>query len=183
MLDTKLEIIKVEADLKTREDAKHMSDEEQREHAGVSEKEWEQQIQEAFQKDPDVIALCEDIALADEQRAREKAWMREPTHPARQAAEQKYKKFRLQYNKLWEEKYPEISERLKPAVVSSRGLESIEDLKRRLESLKTQNAKQQDLFEQILKAQGRGPVAEHQEVAPGPAAAGRHRTGYPPGWR
>ncbi len=65
----------------------------------------------------------------------------------RQRAEERYKKLRLQYNKLWEEKYPEISERLKTGVVSPRGLESIEDLKRKLESLKTQFAKQWDLFD------------------------------------
>ena len=149
MLDTKLEIIKVEADLKTREDAKHMSEEEQKEHAGVSDKEREQQIQEEFQRDPDVIALCEDIALADEQREQAKKIARRGEDPARQAAEQKFKKLRLQYNKLWEEKYPEISERLKVAVVSPRGLESIEDLKRKLESLKTQQVKQAELFEKL----------------------------------
>ncbi len=67
MLDTKLEIIKVEADLKTREDAKWLSEEVQREHAGVSDKERVQQIQEEFQRDPDVIALCEEIARAPKQ--------------------------------------------------------------------------------------------------------------------
>ena len=149
MLDTKLEIIKVEADLKTREDAKHMSEEEQREHTGVSDKEREQQIQEEFQKDPDVIALCEDIALADEERQHAKRTIRQGNDPARQRAEEKYKSLRLEYNKLWEEKYREIGERLKVAVVSPRGSESIEDLKRKHESLKTQQAKQADLFEKL----------------------------------
>ena len=50
MLDTRLEIIKVESDLKTREDAKQLSEEEQRQLAVVSDKEREQQIQEEFQK-------------------------------------------------------------------------------------------------------------------------------------
>ncbi len=156
MLDTKLEIIKVEADLKTREDAKRLSEEVQREHAGVSDKEREQQMQEEFQRDPDVIALCDEIAHADEQRGAARRLIRPGSDTARQRGEENYRKLRLQYNKLWEEKYPQISERLKTAVVSSRGLESIDDLKKKLESLKTKQAKQADLFEKLEVDRGVG---------------------------
>ena len=149
MLDTKLEIIKVEADLKAREDAKHMSEEERREHGGVSDKERKQQIQEEFQKDPDVVALCEEIALADEQRQHAKRTIRQGNDPARLRAEEKYKNLRVEYDKLWEEKYLEISERLKGAVLSPHGSESIDDLKRKLESLQTQRTKQADLYEKL----------------------------------
>ena len=150
MLDTKLEIIKVESDLKTREDAKQRSEGEQRQLATAGDKQQrDQQIQEEFQRDPDVIALCEEIALADEQRMHAKERARKGNDPARVAAEQKYKKLRLEYNKLWEDKYIEIGERLKAAVISPVGSESIEELKRKLESLKTERAKQAELFEKL----------------------------------
>jgi polysaccharide biosynthesis transport protein len=149
MLDTKLEIIKVESDLKTREDAKQMSEEQQRQLAGVGDKERDQQIQEEFQRDPAVIALCEDIALAEEQREHARKVIRRANDPARQAAEQKYKRLTLEYNKLWKDKYVEIGERLRATSISPRGSESIEDLKRKLESLRTERAKQNELFEKL----------------------------------
>ena len=149
MLDTKLEIIKVESELKTREDAKRMSEDEQRQYASAGEKQRERQIQEEFQRDPDVVALCEEIALADEQRQHAKRTIRQGNDPARLRAEEKYKNLRVEYDKLWEEKYLEISERLKVAVLSPHGSESVDDLKRKLESLKTQRTKQAELYEKL----------------------------------
>jgi hypothetical protein len=89
------------------------------------------------------------MALADEQREQAKRTARPHNDPARVRAEEKCKKLRLQYNKMWENQYREISERLKSAVISSHGLESIEDLKRKLDSLKAQSAKQVELFEKL----------------------------------
>jgi succinoglycan biosynthesis transport protein ExoP len=149
MLDTRLEIIKLESDLKTREDAKQLSEEEQRQLAMGDDKERQQQIQEEFRRDPEVIALCEDIALADEQREHAKAIARQGNDPARVAAEQKYKKLRLQYNKLWEGKYEEISERLKAAVIAPQGQESVQEIKRKLESLKAQYTKHAEYLEKL----------------------------------
>jgi succinoglycan biosynthesis transport protein ExoP len=149
MLDTRLEIIKIESEIKTREDAKQMSEEEQKGMSSLGEKEREQQILEEFRRDPEVIALCEDIALADEQREQAKARARRGNDPARQQAEEKYKKLRLQYNKMWEDKYGEIAERLKTAIVAPRGAESIEDLKRKRESLKVQYVQQAELLEKL----------------------------------
>ena len=149
MLDTRLEIIELESDLKTREDAKQLSEEEQRQLAMGDDKERQQQIQEEFRRDPEVIALCEDIALADEQREHAKAIARQGNDPARVAAEQKYKKLRLQYNKLWEGKYEEISERLKAAVIAPQGQESVQEIKRKLESLRAQYTKQAEYLEKL----------------------------------
>ncbi len=137
---SRAEIIKVEADL----------EEERKQLALGNDKERQQRIQEEFRKDPEVIALCEDIALADEQRKRAKAHARQDNDPARVAVEQKYKKLRLQYNKMWEDKYEEISERLAAAVAASRGADSVEGLKRKLESLKAQYQKQGELLEKLL---------------------------------
>ena len=40
---------------------------------------------------------------------------RQGNDPARQVAEQKYKKLRIEYNELWKIKYKEIGKRLKTA--------------------------------------------------------------------
>ncbi len=150
MLDTRLEIIKVEAELKTREDAQQLSEEEQKRLALGNDKERLQQIQEEFRKDPEVIDLCEDIALADEQRQHVRGRARQGNDPARQAAEQKFKKLRLQYDQLWEAKYDEISARLKAAIIAPQGQDSVPSLKRRLESLKAQYASQGELKEKLM---------------------------------
>ena len=51
-----------------------------------------------------------------------------------------------QYSKLWKDKYDELSKRLKAASINPRGTESIDELKRKLESLKTQKTKQEKLY-------------------------------------
>ena len=63
MIDTQLEIIKVESDLKTREDARQMSEEDQGQLSEYSDKQREQQILDEFRRDPDVVALTEEIAF------------------------------------------------------------------------------------------------------------------------
>ncbi len=144
MLDTKREIIKVELDLKMREDESKAAGGKQERLA-----ERDRRIQEEFQRDPEVVALCDEIALADEQRQHARRTILQGNDPARQRAEEKYKSLRLEYNKLWEEKYPEICERLRAAGPAPRGTESIKDLKKKLESLKTKRAKQVELFEKL----------------------------------
>jgi capsular exopolysaccharide synthesis family protein len=66
-------------------------------------------------------------------------------------AEQKFKQLLTDYDKMWEVKYKEIGERLKNSNVVPQGTESvIVTLKRRLESLKSQEAKQHELFAKMI---------------------------------
>ena len=151
MIDNKLNIIAVESDLKTLENAKQMSEEDARQRSIIADKERDQKIQEEFQKDPEVIQLCQEIAEADEQRAQARARARQGNDPARQFAEQKYKKLRIEYDKLWEVKYEEIGERLKNTSTNPEQTEAaIVGLKRRLESLKVQAAEQAKLYANLI---------------------------------
>jgi RNA polymerase sigma factor (sigma-70 family) len=126
LLNTKLEIIKVESDLKAGKDANRASDE---------------QIQGEFQKDPDVIALRDEIARTDEQRAQAKKLARQSADPARVMAERKYMKLLIEYDSLWKAKYEEIGNRLNNSAIGR--------LDRRLASLKERQVKQIALFKAL----------------------------------
>jgi succinoglycan biosynthesis transport protein ExoP len=150
MLNTELDIIKVESDLKTLENAKQVTEEDRKQLSSPSNSERDEQIQDEFRKDPDVIQLCEDIRIADEQRAQAKARARQGNDPARQMAETKYKKLLNEYDKLWRVKYEEIGERLRTGNNISQGTEPIiASLKVKLDSLKAQKQKQAGLYEKL----------------------------------
>ena len=139
------------SELKTLEDAKQMSEDDTKQLSMVADKDREAKIQSEFQKDPEVMALCEDIAKADEQRAHAKAIARKGNDPARQFAEQKYKKLRMEYDELWKVKYEEIGERLKNANADPQQTESaIFALKRRRDSLKAEGAELAKLYAKLI---------------------------------
>ncbi len=146
-IDTQLEIFILEADIKAMEDAKRMGDDEER--LNHTNEQLEQQIRDEFRKDPEVIALNEDIAIAAEQRDHARKIAREGNDPARRASEQKYQKLMLQYAELWKVKYDAIGKRLRTTSVSPSKAKSIADLKQQLAALKAQQAKQSELFEKL----------------------------------
>jgi polysaccharide biosynthesis transport protein len=151
MLDNKLAIIKLEADIKTLEDAKQSSEGNEKQLSALGDKERDEQIQDEFRKDPEVIALCEDIATADEQRAQAKAKIRQGNDPARQLAEQKFKKLLVEYDKLWKVKYEDIAARLRAANDPSQGSEAlIASLKIKLASLNAQRLKQAEFLKELI---------------------------------
>jgi RNA polymerase sigma factor (sigma-70 family) len=127
ILQTELEIIKLESELKARED------EEKRE---MSEKKpsRNQQILDEFRKDPEVIFLSDEIALAADQRDRAKAMRRQGNDPARRMSEQRFKKLMEEYDALWEAKYEEIGKRLKTARALKEA-QSSQSLRTQLKSL------------------------------------------------
>jgi polysaccharide biosynthesis transport protein len=150
MLNTELDIIKVESDLKTLEDAKQVTEDDRSQLSRLGDKERDERIQDEFRKDPDVIQLCEDIRIADEQRAQAKARARKGNDPARQMAETKYKNLLDEYDKLWRAKYEEIGERLKTGNNTAQGTETlIASLKVKRDSLKAQRAKQGSLYDKL----------------------------------
>ena len=146
-ISIQLEIFKLEADIKAMEDARRMSEDD--EGLNYTNEQWEQQIRDEFRKDPEVIALNEDIAIAAEQRDHAKKVARQGNDPARRASEQKYQKLMLQYAELWKVKYDEIGKRLKAAILNPQPSESIDMLRNKLVSLKGQQARQSDLFEKL----------------------------------
>ena len=152
MIDTEIEIFKIEADIKATEDAKQI-----RELNPFAE-DREQQIIDEFRRDPETVALNQEIALAAEQRDYAKANSRQRNDPARRASELKYKKLMADYDKLWKLKYHEISTRLKAGVLPGNAPETINALKNKLVSLKAQKLMQAKLFQEMTQ--------EHQEPKP-----------------
>ncbi len=151
IVENKVEIIAIESDLKTLQNAKQMSEENAKQRSTIADSERDEKIQEEFRKDPEVIDLCQEIAEADEQRAQAKKRARQGNDPARQFAEQKYKDLRIEYDKLWKIKYEEIGERLKTASTNPEQAEAaIVVLERKLESKKAQAAKFAELYQNLI---------------------------------
>ena len=148
MMRTDLEIYKVESDLAVRL-ANREDEKDQQHESKLSDEQREQRIKEEFVRDPEIVALSEEIVLAAEQLDHVKSLTRQASDPARQAADKKYKKLMTQYEKLWEDKHEEIGERLKSANLGSGSPESINDLKLKLQSLKVQKEKEAKLFAEL----------------------------------
>ena len=131
MINTELEIIKVESDIKAREDelAGEMSEKSQEQLSKASDEQLEQQIRNEFRKDPEVLGLTDEIALAAEQRDRAKAIARKAGDPARRMSEQKYKALMEEYDALWRAKYDEIRDRLKTAASNIQRAEVVDELR------------------------------------------------------
>ncbi len=151
IVENKVEIIAIESDLKTLQNAKRMSEENAKQRSTIADNERDEKIQEEFRKDPEVIELCQEIAEADEQRTQAKKRARQGNDPARQFAEQKYKELRIEYDKLWKIKYEEIGERLKTASTNPGQAEAaIVVLERKLESKKAQAAEFAKLYQNLI---------------------------------
>jgi succinoglycan biosynthesis transport protein ExoP len=150
MIDTEIEIFKLEADIKAMEDAKQMSKDNEGQPSNPDDEDREQQIIDEFRRDPEVVALNQDIALAAEQRDHAKAHARQGNDPARRASELKYKRLMTDYDKLWKLKYDEISKRLKTVILTPQTPpETIDALKNKLVSLKAQKLMQAKLFDDL----------------------------------
>jgi hypothetical protein len=149
MIDTQLKIIKVESDLQAAEAA-----------AGIppDDKHREQQIQDQFRGDPEVLALTDEIQLAAEQRDRARSMSRQKNDPARRLAEQKYKELTAKYDELWKAKYREISNQLQAK--NSNAAQAVDALRRVLELLKALKAKQAALLKAL---EAKEQVVNHDE--------------------
>jgi polysaccharide biosynthesis transport protein len=149
MIKTDLEWFKVESDLAALELATRPDEKDPVRESKQNEDQTERRIREEFVRDPDIVALGEEIAIAVEQRDHAKSMARQANDPARRAAELKYKKLMADYEEQWEIKRKEIGERLKSGTTGPHSLESINDLKLKLQSLKDQKERQAKLFSQL----------------------------------
>jgi capsular exopolysaccharide synthesis family protein len=151
MMKTHLDLIEAEAQLKVAEDAVNRANEEDEgQQRSRQNDEHERRIQDEFQKDPEVIALCQEIAAADEQREHAKSLARQPNDPARRAAEARRKKLASQYEQLWKDRYREIDKQLKHAAVGTpRALDAVHDLRLKVAALKTKKEEQAKLYETL----------------------------------
>ena len=78
-----------------------------------SDEQRERRVREEFVRDPEIVALGEEIATAAEQRDHAKAMARQTNDPARRAAELRYEKLMAQVRvSLWGEKHGQLLARL-----------------------------------------------------------------------
>ena len=104
------------------------------------------QIEEVFKKDPEVLALKQEIDDTREHLDRIKRNVRQPHDAARVAAQNHFAKLQQEYTDLWESKYPEICDRLPRTVANTQLLTSIRELEQKVEALKKVKDKQAELF-------------------------------------
>ena len=149
MLRNDLEISKTESELSAMKEAIRQMAAGQNELAKQRDEQREQQIRDDFKKDPDVIALTDEIASAVERLDHAKSLARQAHDPARRAADQRYKKLMDQYNLLWKEKYEELGARLKSAGMGDHSEQSVAGLEVKLRSLKEQKQLLIKLFNQM----------------------------------
>ena len=100
-----------------------------------------------FKKDPDVLALKQEIDDTREHLDRIKRNVRQAHDPARVAAQKQFDKLQQEYDDLWKSKYPEILGRLTgDPVGDTQSLASIQELEQKIDSLKKGKEKQTELF-------------------------------------
>jgi capsular exopolysaccharide synthesis family protein len=151
MMKTDLELVEAEANLKVARDAMNRAnDEDKGQRQSRQSDEQERLIQEEFKKDPEVIALSEEIAAADEQHEHAKSLARQPNDPARRAAKARCDKLWNRYEELWKVRYSEIGKQLRTAAASApRAQEALNDLTLKVAALKAKREEQAKLYEQL----------------------------------
>jgi polysaccharide biosynthesis transport protein len=149
MMKTELEYWKLDSDLAAWESANRGEEKDAARESKQDEEQRERRIREEFVRDPEIIALGDEIAAAAEQREHVKSTARQANDPARRAAEMRYKNLMAQYEDLWESKRKEIGERLRTGTAGPQSLESINELRLKLQSLMTQRKKQASRYAEL----------------------------------
>ena len=150
MLKLDLDIIKLESDLSASRSAKATV-----EQGGTQlskqhdDNEREQRIRDEFKKDPDVVALSEEIAMAEERLDHVKSVARQGNEPTRRTATRTYERLMEQYAELWKVKYGEISAKLKAVNVATQSADLVTDLELKLRSLKDQKEKRAKFYNDL----------------------------------
>jgi polysaccharide biosynthesis transport protein len=132
-LRSKLEVLNAPNEARSEED-------EQASETGL-----EARIQEEFFKEPDVQALIDESNEKKEQLDHAKDRARQPTDPARIAAQKAVDKIEKQYKSLWEQKYKEILKRLTGGA-DPHSSETIADLKLKVNELTKLKEKMAEQF-------------------------------------
>ena len=149
MMNTDLELFRVESELSTLESATRTDEKDLMQDSKQHQEQLERRIREEFVRDPEIVALGEDIQMALEQLDHAKSVARQSNDPARRAAAQKYDKLMVEYEGQWEIKRKEIGQRLKAGTMGPHSLEPINDLKLKLQALQAQKKKQAEAFSKL----------------------------------
>ena len=116
----------------------------------MAHRQLEARITEEFKRDPEVVALSDEIANARDHLEWAKSLIRSSADPAVVIAQKHIKKLREQWNDLWKEKYPEIQKRLlngQNGDQAKKDADAITALKIRIDALK----QERDRFAKMLE--------------------------------
>ena len=112
MVQTDLQLIAEQSMLEVKRDAYKARLEASQQAMQEGKEQQHARVREEFKKDPEVLALKQEIDKMREHLDRIKHNVRQPHDPARAAAQKQFDKLKEEYQDLWEDKYPEIKERL-----------------------------------------------------------------------
>jgi capsular exopolysaccharide synthesis family protein len=116
LLQTDLDLLAAQADLEAAQQVKKRAEETAaRPAAQPSDERLQQQIEAEFRKDPEVVALVDEIQQTEEHLDSVKKLARQPSDPARRAARERQKQLMTKYEQIWKDKHPEILRRLTTA--------------------------------------------------------------------
>jgi capsular exopolysaccharide synthesis family protein len=149
LFQTDIDLIGAEALLEAKRDASKSTEEEIEQRSQELDKQLEARIQEEFLKDPDVVALKNEIDEAEKQLKHTKKVARLSNDPARRAAEEQCLNLRTEYEELWKTKYDEIHQRLVAEVTGPQPRETISELELKVKLLKKKKDAHKKLLEQL----------------------------------
>jgi capsular exopolysaccharide synthesis family protein len=105
-----------------------------------------EKIEEEFNKDPEVVALVDEIDEVREHLEHVKQNVRNPSDPSRVHAQKQLEKLMDRYERVWKKKYTAIRERLSLPDGGSKSDESVKDLTLKIATLEKKKLKEIELF-------------------------------------
>ena len=148
MVQIDLDLLTAQADLKARLETRQ-GQQDAEEQAQSDDSDLEEQIKEAFLKDPEVIALDNHIKDVEDQRDRNKAVIRKNSDPAWIAAQKQLDKLNKEYDTLWNIKHDEIRNRLRMATDGRPILETIGELQIKVRMLQEKKDRYAEMFKKV----------------------------------
>lgn len=149
VLKTDFELIEAKSLLEAMRETSKSTDEENERRSHSIDKQLEARVREEFLKDPEVVALLNDIDEVGERLERINGVARRSDDMARRAAEKQHKKLKDQYARLWDIKSEELHRRLSVPATGRQPLEMIRDLEVKVQQLMNKQVSQRRILEQV----------------------------------
>ncbi len=146
MVATDLALIEAQAMLDVRSDEYRARLEDSQQPRQQVDSQLRARIEEIFKKDAEVVALKKVIDDTSDHLERIKRITRQPSDPARVAAQSRFDDLEQEYQDLWKSKYQEILGRLTGSSGDTQPLAKIQELKQKIDGLKKVKDKQAELF-------------------------------------
>jgi len=146
MVQNDIDLITARADLKARLEIQK-NQQESESLVQQDKNDLEERIKEAFLKDPEVIALDNQIKEVQDQQDRHKAVIRKNSDPAWIAAHKQLDKLNKEYDNLWRIKYDELRKILSTVPVGQPKAETIAELQHRVRMLQDKKDNYAQMYE------------------------------------